>query len=108
MVASDDFRDVSEVLQTKGSLQGMALSLRLDIALLSDFLELRFDAVKVGEIKIDMDLSVVRTKCERLIKNSSDSKHPLHQAEGYIFIAQVHAFERSHSSTPEAAEQHLV
>ncbi|EED22474.1 NF-X1 finger and helicase domain protein, putative [Talaromyces stipitatus ATCC 10500] len=105
---SDDFGDVSEVLQTKGFLQGTALSLRLDIELLADFLEMRRNALKAGEIKVDMDLSAMRTECETLIKSASESKRPLHKAEGYIFLAQLHAFERSHSSSPEMAERHLI
>ncbi|EED11898.1 nonsense-mediated mRNA decay protein, putative [Talaromyces stipitatus ATCC 10500] len=105
---SDDFGDVSEVLQTKGFLQGTALSLRLDIELLADFLEMRRNALKAGEIKVDMDLSAMRTECETLIKSASESKRPLYKAEGYIFLAQLHAFERSHSSSPEMAERHLI
>ncbi|EED17019.1 DNA-binding protein smubp-2, putative [Talaromyces stipitatus ATCC 10500] len=98
----------SEVLQTKGWLQEMALSLRLDIALLADFLELRRSAPKAGEIQVDMDLSNMRTDCQTLIKNASDSNRVLHQTEGYIFLAQLHAFERSHTASADTEEQHLI
>ncbi|KAI7969203.1 hypothetical protein EIK77_006108 [Talaromyces pinophilus] len=106
--ASPDFEIGSEVLQTKGFLQGTALSLRLDIALLADFFELRRNTPKTGETKVDMDLSAMKKECEALIRNASESKRLLHQAEGYIFLAQLHAFERSHTATPEIAEQHLI
>jgi hypothetical protein len=106
--ASPDFEIGSEVLQTKGFLQGTALSLQLDIALLADFFELRRNTPKTGETKVDMDLSAMKRECEALIRNASESKRLLHQAEGYIFLAQLHAFERSHTATPEIAEQHLI
>ncbi|GAM37931.1 hypothetical protein TCE0_033r08269 [Talaromyces pinophilus] len=106
--ASPDFEIGSEVLQTKGFLQGTALSLQLDIALLADFFELRRNTPKPGETKVDMDLSAMKRECEALIRNASESKRLLHQAEGYIFLAQLHAFERSHTATPEIAEQHLI
>lgn len=106
--SSHDFEIGSEVLQTKGFLQGTALSVRLDIALLADFFELRRNTPKTGEIKVDMDLSAMINECEALIKNASESKRLLHQAEGYIFLAQFHAFERSHTATPEMAKQHFI
>lgn len=104
----DSFESGSEVLQTKGFLQGTALSLRLDIALLADFLELRRNAPKAGEAKVDMNLSDMKAECETLIKNASESKRRLHQAEGYIFLAQLHAFEKSHAASSEMAEQLLM
>ena len=105
---SGDLEFGSEVLQTKGFLQGTALSLRLDIALLGDFFELYRNTPKSGEIKVDMDLSTITEECEALIRNASKSKRLLHQAEGYIFLAQLHALERPYASTPEIAEQHLT
>lgn len=103
-----DFEIGSEVLQTKGFLQGMALSLRLDIALLADFFEVCRNTNGTGKTRVDVDLSAMRAECEALIRNAFESKRLLHQAEGYIFLAQLHAFERSHPATAEMAEQHLA
>ena len=75
------------------------MSLRLDRALLADFFELRRNTFTAREI---------RAECEALIRNASESERLLHQAEGYIFLGQLHALERSHAATPELAEQHLV
>lgn len=88
----------SEILQTKGSLQATALSLRLDIALLADFLELHRSDPKATQTRVNIDLSMIKIECEGLIKTAYESKRVIHQTEGYIFIAQLHAFERSHSS----------
>ena len=106
--ASTDFDFRSEVLQTKGSLQGIALSLRLDIALLADFLELRRNNPQAGKMEVDIDLSVMRAECEELIRNASEARRLFLQAEGYIFLAQLHAFERAYCEPQQMAEQHLA
>ncbi|KAJ5494068.1 hypothetical protein N7463_010155 [Penicillium fimorum] len=62
---------VDNVLQTKGFLQGTALIIRLDIALLVDLLSLVSQA------------------------------RPSEQAEGHIFLAQLYALERAHCLEPE-------
>jgi AAA domain len=98
----------NEILQTKGCLQAAALSLRLDIALLADFLKLRRDTLTGSQGTFEMDLSHIKDECEALIKTASESKRITHQTEGYIFMAQAHALERSQSALPEVAEQHLT
>ncbi|OKL63387.1 hypothetical protein UA08_01510 [Talaromyces atroroseus] len=98
----------NEILQIKGCLQAAALSLRLDIALLVDFLKLRRDAPTGSQRTIEVDLSYIRGECEALIKTASETNRRTLQAEGYIFMAQVHALGRSHSESSELAEQHLL
>lgn len=95
----------NNVLQTKGALQGTALSVRLDLALLADLLTLKQKTS--SSVTIELKLDKTRQDCQELISMARKSSRILQQTEGYIFLAQLHALERSHSP-PEATEAHLL
>ncbi|PYI28508.1 putative NF-X1 finger and helicase domain protein [Aspergillus indologenus CBS 114.80] len=106
--ATESFEPGNDILQLKGSVQATALNLRLDIALLADFLKLHREAPKQTRSAVEMDLSKSRDQCKALVKTAELSNHIVHQTEGYIFLAQLHAFERSYAASPEVIEQHVV
>ncbi|XHG08721.1 hypothetical protein AWENTII_011814 [Aspergillus wentii] len=105
---TSNFEFDNNVLQTKGILQATALSIRLDIALLADFLALRQDTdPKKANNSIEINLDKNREECELLIQTADSSRRLLQQTEGFIFLAQLHALERSQCPSPEIAEIHL-
>lgn len=104
--AMGDFEYGGDILQTKGTLQASALSLRLHIALMGDFLSQRQQR-DPGMGQIRLDLEKTRGECGDLINAAGNSKRILQQVEGHIFLAQLHGFERSYSPSPETGEDHL-
>jgi hypothetical protein len=95
----------ADVLQTKGHLQAASLLLRLDTALLADFLSLR-KQVRPGTSQSDLyvNLAEYRKESKHLIANAASSRRILQQAEGNIFLAQFCALERQSLSEPAQAE----
>ncbi|EAW11252.1 putative NF-X1 finger and helicase domain protein [Aspergillus clavatus NRRL 1] len=100
-----DFDDT--VLQTKGVLLASALSLRLDLALLSDFLTVKDRASNTASITITLALPQTKNECFALTNLAQESGRIPQQAEGYILLARTHALERSQTTSPAAAETHL-
>ncbi|KAN0083757.1 hypothetical protein V8E54_002845 [Elaphomyces granulatus] len=94
------------VLQTKGSLLAMALSMQLDIVLLADFLSLREQANNASKGELKLDLEVNRTECHSLIDAAAQSRHFRQQVEGYIFLAQLYALESPHTAAPNASARY--
>ncbi|KAL1965266.1 hypothetical protein VTN77DRAFT_5868 [Rasamsonia byssochlamydoides] len=92
------------VLQTKGFILAMALILRLDTALLADFVCLRQRANK-GELCLDLRKN--RHECQQLIDSAANSQRVLQEAEGYTFLARLYALERSYGAVPAVAEDYL-
>ncbi|KAL2862412.1 uncharacterized protein BJX67DRAFT_297384 [Aspergillus lucknowensis] len=103
-----DFEFDENVLQTKGHLQAASLLLRLDTALLADFLSLthkvRVGTASQSNLNLHVDLSQNRKQCRRLIDNAAGSRRILQQAEGYLFLAQLCALERQSVTDPTRAE----
>ena len=93
----------SHILQTKGDLQSTALSLRLYISLLADFISLA-NRVAGGEGPIQMDLQRSRDDSERLIRGAATSNHLSTQVEGHVFLAQLYALEQAHPPSSESSE----
>ncbi|KAL4816023.1 hypothetical protein BDW67DRAFT_57620 [Aspergillus spinulosporus] len=93
------------VLQTKGHLQAASLLLRLDTALLADFLSLR-KQMRPGTSRSDLyiNLAESRRESKRLIADAVSSRRILQQAEGNLFLAQFCALERQNLSDPAQAE----
>lgn len=90
-----DFKFGDEILQTKGVLQGAALTIRLDIALLSDFLAFeKLAYYKEAPLKIDLER--LRVDCRHLTQEATTSERRVHQLEGLIFEAELHAMERAY------------
>ncbi|KAF4199893.1 hypothetical protein CNMCM8927_004443 [Aspergillus lentulus] len=96
------------ILQSKGVLLATALNLRLDIALLTDFLSVKDRASsQTGNITISFNLQDARDECATLINLADSSGRIRQQVEGYTFLARLHALERSQALSPQAAETHL-
>ncbi|KAJ5999068.1 hypothetical protein N7451_006878 [Penicillium sp. IBT 35674x] len=102
---SGKFAFNENVLQTKGQIQATALLLRLDTALLGDFLSLK-KLVPFGTDSSDIQVNLKenRKECQRLIKDALDSHRILQQTEGNIFLAQLCALERQNARELTQAE----
>jgi hypothetical protein len=96
----------ANVLQTKGHLQATALLLRLDMALLADFLSLRKQVLPAAARESDLyvNLGEYRKESRQLITNAARSRRILQEAEGNIFLAQFCALERQNLTEPTQAE----
>ncbi|KAL2850542.1 hypothetical protein BJX68DRAFT_275792 [Aspergillus pseudodeflectus] len=96
----------ANVLQTKGHLQATALLLRLDMALLADFLSLRKQVLPAAAKESDLyvNLGEYRKESRQLIANAARSCRILQEAEGNIFLAQFCAVERQNLTEPTQAE----
>ncbi|KAJ5188535.1 hypothetical protein N7472_007549 [Penicillium cf. griseofulvum] len=94
--------DVDNVPQTKGFLQGTALLIRLDIALLVDLLSLVSQG-RSSEVtpRFELDLQKIKDDCQTLIQQADTYRRLLQQVEGHIFLAHLCALERAHCLTPE-------
>lgn len=107
-ITSRSFEFDNNMLQTKGLLQGTALSLRVDIALLSDLLTLKQRTSGANyETKVEISLEESMTDCRNLIHTAENSQRVPQQVEGHIFLAQLHALERSHATSAAAGEEHF-
>lgn len=103
-----DFDFDNTILQSKGVLLATALNLRLDIALLTDFLEVKNRAsTQTGNITVSLNLHDARDECATLITLATASGRIRQQAEGHTFLAHLHALERTQTLSPQAAETHL-
>lgn len=93
------------VLQTKGQIQATALLLRLDTALLGDFLSMK-KLVPFGIDSSDIQVNLKENKKEsqRLIKDAIDSRRVMQQTEGNLFLAQLCALERHNVTESARAE----
>ncbi|KAJ6020902.1 hypothetical protein N7540_006406 [Penicillium herquei] len=91
------------VLQTKGQIQASALLIRLDTALLSDFLHLK-SHIGLDRKGLHLDLEKNREEAQHLIDEASNSQRILQQAEGNIFMAQLYALESQHVKEPSLIE----
>ncbi|KAJ5910118.1 hypothetical protein N7504_004761 [Penicillium tannophilum] len=102
---SGKFAFDENVLQTKGQIQATALLLRLDTALLGDFLSMK-KLVPFGTdtSDIQVNLKEFRKESLRLIKDALDSHRILQQAEGNIFFAQLCALKRQNARELTQAE----
>ncbi|KAE8382302.1 hypothetical protein BDV26DRAFT_299696 [Aspergillus bertholletiae] len=93
------------VLQTKGYFQAASLLLRLDTALIGDFLSLYKNAPDgSNKCVLHLNLQVNRKEGEKLTAIAINSKRVLQQVEGYLFRAQLCALERQSSDQPARAE----
>ncbi|KAJ5232691.1 hypothetical protein N7468_005647 [Penicillium chermesinum] len=91
---SDQFRFDETVLQTKGQIQATSLLLRIDIALLGDFVSMK-NHLRPGidQCELYVDFEEHRKVCRRLFNDAKASRRILHQAESSIFLAQLYALE---------------
>ncbi|KAJ5918892.1 hypothetical protein N7454_010036 [Penicillium verhagenii] len=92
-----DFEFDDGILQVKGLIQGAALSLRLDIALLSDFLALEKSTIAKDQV-LKIDLEKLRVDCRFLTRKAISGERRVHQVEGLIFEAELYALERAYVS----------
>lgn len=104
---SGNFEFDSSVVQTKGVFLANTLLMRLDISLLGDFLSLfQISRPRMKGYKVQINLQATREECRSLIKRAGNAMQVAHEAEGYIFLAQLHALERSQSEAPDVRERH--
>ncbi|KAI2733273.1 hypothetical protein CBS147332_288 [Penicillium roqueforti] len=102
-------KHVDNVLQTKGFLQGTALLIRLDIALIVDLLDLGSQGrPHLVAPRFELDLQKMKDDCQTLIRHAASHHRLLQQAEGHIFLAQLYALERAHCLTPEKRNNILM
>ncbi|WEW54842.1 hypothetical protein PRK78_000268 [Emydomyces testavorans] len=102
------FQFDENVLQTKGFLQASGLLLRLDTALLADFVFLYKKArVKLKNSDVHMNLQANKKDCASLINMAASSQRVLQQVEGYLFLAQLCAMEHQCSAEPAQTESFL-
>src|SRR5699024_6861407 len=105
--ATGNFDFDESVVQTKGWLLATALLIRLDIGLLGDFLSLyRRSNIGATESTLRVDLQANCEECRGLINSAAKYKRVSHEVEGYIFLVQLYALERSQISDPAQSEQH--
>ncbi|KAJ5611619.1 hypothetical protein N7528_008724 [Penicillium herquei] len=104
-MTSGQFTFDESVLQTKGQIQASALLIRLDTALLSDFLHLKsLTPIGVNQKELFLDLKENKEGAQHLIGEASNSQRILQQAEGHIFLAQMYALESQHVKEPSLFE----
>ncbi|PWY83340.1 P-loop containing nucleoside triphosphate hydrolase protein, partial [Aspergillus heteromorphus CBS 117.55] len=97
------FEFSESVLQTKGILLATALLIRLDNALLSDFISLYMKSkTSASKFTLIVNLQANREECRAFIGIATDLKRVLHQVEGYIFLAQLCALQRPYARGAEA------
>ncbi|GKZ20844.1 hypothetical protein AbraIFM66951_009163 [Aspergillus brasiliensis] len=107
--AQGTFEFNESVLQTKGALLAGALLIRLDIALLGDFLSLYNAATPLATRReLFVDLQKNMDACQNLIQLARQLQRVAHEVEGYIFLAQLCALQRSHIKEAADAERRLV
>lgn len=105
--ATGTFELDESVVQTKGWLLATALMIRLDIGLLGDFLSLyKRSDIGATECTLRVNLQSNCEECRALINSAVKYKRVSHQVEGYIFLVQLYALERSQISDPAQGEQH--
>ncbi|OJI99811.1 hypothetical protein ASPVEDRAFT_163989 [Aspergillus versicolor CBS 583.65] len=105
--ALGQFEFDEDVLQTKGHLQATSLLLRLDTALLADFLSLKKQAPSSSESILHVNLAENKKQSKTLIDEAASSVRVLQQVEGHIFLAQLCALERQSVTDAAKAERLL-
>jgi hypothetical protein len=97
------------VLQTKGILMATALLIRLDTALIADFLALHRKSIEKGGVtnSLIIDLKENRQDCDNLVQSAAASMRVLLEVEGLVFLAQLCALERPLTDDESAAENLL-
>ncbi|KAJ5394706.1 hypothetical protein N7509_006493 [Penicillium cosmopolitanum] len=102
---SGQFGFHESVLQTKGQIQAAVLLLRLDLALLGDFI---FMKSRVHSVRDQSDLFANpkenRKESRLLISDSISSHRIIQQVEGHIFLAQLYTLELQTSKQSSHAE----
>ncbi|KAL4882526.1 hypothetical protein BJY04DRAFT_217020, partial [Aspergillus karnatakaensis] len=91
------------IIQDKGVLLATALSTRLEIALLMDLMRMRGRT----RVKILINLEDNRKECGSFINMARVSKRPALEAEGHVYLAQLHAIERWHCADASFSKEHL-
>lgn len=81
-------------IQNKGYLQACSLSLKCDIVIVSDFMELRKELLEARP-KLILDFSQQRKDCKILAGQAKATKHPRQEAEAYVYLAQFCTFSRA-------------
>ncbi|KAI2609251.1 hypothetical protein GGR54DRAFT_382142 [Hypoxylon sp. NC1633] len=81
-------------IQHKGHIQACSLSLKCDIIIISDFMELREKLLGVRP-ELKLDFSQQMKDCETLVDRAHATMHPRQEAEAHVYFAQFCAFNRA-------------
>ncbi|KAI0430798.1 hypothetical protein F5Y09DRAFT_330849 [Xylaria sp. FL1042] len=87
-------------LQAKPMLQALALSLKCEIIVFTDFMATRQPLIALRP-ELNLNLSKQMKYCETLIDRAKSALYPREQTEGHIYFAQFCAFSRA--LTPESS-----
>lgn len=92
-----------DIIQLRGYLLALALLLKCNITILSDFMGL-WKASRITRTKISVDFSDNLKLCDELIQLAVDTSRPQLQAEGHIYSAQLCGFALSLGLSDEASQ----
>ncbi|KAI2622163.1 hypothetical protein GGS26DRAFT_249873 [Hypomontagnella submonticulosa] len=81
-------------IQKKGHLQALSLSLKCDIIVISDFMQLRHLPHETQD-EPKLDFSQHMKECETLAERAKMTKYPRQEAEAHMYFAQFCAFSRT-------------
>ncbi|KAI1414329.1 hypothetical protein F5Y13DRAFT_197779 [Hypoxylon sp. FL1857] len=81
-------------IQNKAHLQALSLSLRCDIAIISDFMKV-WEELRKSHSKIQLGFSKQMEDCEALAHRAAATKHPRQETEAHVYYAQFCAFSRA-------------
>ncbi|TEA12152.1 NFX1-type zinc finger-containing protein 1 [Colletotrichum sidae] len=91
------------VIQMGSYLQAMALLLRCDLLLLSDFIDLCRSSKDPGAKSVTVEVASYLKDCEKLIQVAHTRNYVLQEVQGHIYIAMFCSFVKSPDETGVAA-----
>ncbi|KAI0118538.1 hypothetical protein F4776DRAFT_258264 [Hypoxylon sp. NC0597] len=81
-------------IQNKAHLQACSLSLRCDIAIISDFMTV-WEELRASRSKLQLSFTKQLEDCKTLAERAMATKHPRQEAEAHVYYAQFCAFSRA-------------
>ncbi|OTA67744.1 hypothetical protein K449DRAFT_364164 [Hypoxylon sp. EC38] len=82
------------MIQNKAHLQACSLSLRCDIAIISDFMTV-WEEVRASRSKLQLSFTKQLEDCRTLAERAMTTKHPRQETEAHVYYAQFCAFSRA-------------
>jgi len=106
------FEYMPEILQTRNRMLATVLLLRCDYTILLELLALYKEkpanAPPWMTRKLDVDFTINRQDCEKLMRESQEKKQPTNEVEGLLFWARFVALERGVTENQEKASELVV
>ncbi|KAI1439194.1 hypothetical protein GGR50DRAFT_7191 [Xylaria sp. CBS 124048] len=98
------FNDDESIPQMGGELRAMALLLKCEVVILSDFMSVRTQLLQgQGRPELKIELGPQMTECVKLVELAADAKYPREQVEGHVYFARFSAFARILSSSSSSS-----